>query len=437
MTSVLVGSPAGNVAGAGPRVEPAPAVRLRREPYGYLAYVGQRDHFFAVGDAGAAVLRAAEAGSAGRPAGPDAPAPWEAPDGREAAETLARFGVIRPAARGAPAVAEEPHHGISLLGSFTGVPEVDRPLVVNCFATASCPLRCRYCYADDLMGPVPGRGRRDRVEAVAEMAAAVPAMVAVITGGEPLSRPAQTRALIDALGGPKSIVLDTSGVGGIEDLVPVLLRFGVHLRVSLDSLDPAANDLLRPLAGRHRGELAPSGTAAVTALRVAAEAGLSTTVQTVVTSANDSPEALLRTRDALVARGVRNWVLHALVPAGKAAAARNAVLRPRPDVRQVLAELVARSVADGTPLNIRVTGGAGARNAALLIGSDGRLYVEEDRRGKVPIAAPGDPTAQVLAAFRREVSGTGHAGRYLNGTLQPFNHRLVRAPFGAETQGAR
>jgi MoaA/NifB/PqqE/SkfB family radical SAM enzyme len=422
VTSVLVGPAGGSVTASGPapRVEPGTSVRLRREPYGYLAYVGERDHFFAVAGPGADVLAEAEAAT-------------EAPHGtalHPAARALARFGIVRTT----PPVAEDPHHGISLLGPFDGVPEVDRPLVVNCFATASCPLRCRYCYADDLMGPVPGRDRRDRVEAVAEMAAAVPAMVAVITGGEPLSRPDRTRALIDALGGSKSIVLDTSGVGGIEALLPVLLRFGVHLRVSLDSPDPAANDLLRPLAGRHR-ELARSSAAAVTALRVAAEAGLATTVQTVVTSFNDSPEGLLRTRDALVGRGVRNWVLHALVPAGKAAAARNAVLRPRPDVRQVLAEVVARSVADGTPLNIRVTGGGAARNAALLIGSDGRLFVEDDRRGKVAIAAPGDPAAHVLAAFRREVSGVGHAGRYLNGTLQPFSHRLVRATFAAGTQG--
>src|SRR6185295_13264717 len=109
----------------------AAGVRVRPEPFGCLAYVGDRDHFFAVDRAGARVLDAALLGAPIDPA--DAPA----------ARVLGRFGVLES---GEPPAF---HHGVSLLGDFDAVPAVARPLVVNCFATSECPLRCRYCYADD------------------------------------------------------------------------------------------------------------------------------------------------------------------------------------------------------------------------------------------------------------------------------------------------
>jgi MoaA/NifB/PqqE/SkfB family radical SAM enzyme len=380
----------------------AAGVRVRPEPFGYVAYVGDRDHFFAVDRAGARVLDAVLLG-----------APIE-PRDDPVARVLARHGVLETDER--PAF----HHGVSLLGAFDGVPPVERPLVVNCFTTGGCPLRCRYCYADDLMRAAPDAD----LDLVAATAAAVPAMVAVLTGGEPLFRPAATAALIDRLAGRVALVLDTSGVGDLDALLPTLLAHRVHLRVSLDSHDARRNDRMRPLAGRHR-DLPPSSVAAREALRRAAAAGVATTVQTVVTSANDDADALRRLRDDLIDAGVRNWVLHALVPAGKAAEPRNAALRPATTVRHTLADLVRDATMAELPLNIRATATDSAANSALIIGGKGDLYVEGDHGGKVRIAGPGDPTDRVLAALAPHVSPAGLAGRYLNGIIQAFGPGLV------------
>ena len=386
----------------------AAGVRVRPEPFGYLAYVGDRDHFFAVDRAGARVLDAALLA-----------APID-PDDAAAARVLARYGVLDS---GEPPAF---HHGVSLLGDFDGVPPVERPLVVNCFATSECPLRCRYCYADDLMRADPDTD----VDLVAETAAAVPAMVAVLTGGEPLFRPRLTAALIDRLAGRAALVLDTSGVGDLDPLLPAILAGRVHVRVSLDSADATVNDRVRPLAGRHRG-LAASSTAARETLRSAAAAGVATTVQTVVTAANHDVDALRRLRDDLIDSGVRNWVLHVLVPAGKAADPRNASLRPAGTVRHALADLVRDTTMAELPVNIRVTATDSAANSALIIGGRGDLYVEGDHGGKVRIAGPGDPTDRVLAALARHLSPAGAAGRYLNGSIQAFGPGLVATALAA------
>jgi hypothetical protein len=157
-------------------------------------------------------------------------------------------------------------------------------------------------------------------------------------------------------------------------------------------------------------------------------------VQTVVTSANHDADTLRRMRDGLIDAGVRNWVLHVLVPAGKAADPRNAALRPAATVRHTLADLVRDATMAELPLNIRATASdhtASAANSALIIGGRGDLYVEGDHGGKVRIAGPGDPADRVMAALARHVSPVGAAGRYLNGSIQAFGPGLVATSLAA------
>jgi MoaA/NifB/PqqE/SkfB family radical SAM enzyme len=256
---------------------------------------------------------------------------------------------------------------------------------------------------------------------VARMAATVPALVAVVTGGEPLFAPWRTEVLIRELAGAgKAVVLDTSGVGDLASLLPVLTGYRVHVRVSLDSLDPAANDRLRVINRRYLPVGTSAGAAAVRTLADVAAAGLPVTVQTVVTATNDDVNRLLAMRDGLVARGVGNWVLHVVVPAGKAALPRNRVLRPSPYVLPVLAELVKLSAEERVPLNIRVTGTHEAPNSVLLIGSRGDLFIESNAGGKMLIAGSGATRGEVVEAFRRHVNLVEHVSRYLNGSIQPF-----------------
>jgi MoaA/NifB/PqqE/SkfB family radical SAM enzyme len=392
----------------------APGVVARKEAFGAVVYVPERDHFFALSEAPAAALARATAGAEVE---------------EDSLRVFAEVGIVHTE----PATPQRPHYGESLIGYFDQLPVVREPLVVNCFATAHCPLRCRYCHADDLMQPYRDGESGEEPHQVARMAAAVPALVAVVTGGDPLTRPERTELLVKELAtAGKAVVLDSSGVGDLDRLLPVLREHRVHVRISLDSVDPVENDRLRPINRRYL----PLGTSAgVQALRALAEvtaAGLPVTVQTVVTAGNESVDRLCAMRDGLLALGVPNWVLHVVVPAGKAAHHRQRDLRTSPYALAALAALVRSSADARLPINIRVTGTHRAPNSVLLVGTRGDLYVQSEYGGKRPIAAPGASRAEVLEAFRRHVDVVEHVSRYLNGSIQQSTGHSART---AECRG--
>jgi MoaA/NifB/PqqE/SkfB family radical SAM enzyme len=385
-----------------------PGVLTREETFGAVVYVPERDHFFALSAVPAQALVRAEE-------------PW--------LRVLAEVGIVHTE----PATPQRPHYGESLIGYFDQLPIVREPLVVNCFATAHCPLRCRYCHADDLMQPYRDGESGEEPHQVARMAAAVPALVAVVTGGEPLTRPERTELLVKELAtAGKAVVLDSSGVGDLDRLLPVLREHRVHVRISLDSVDPAENDRLRPINLRYLPLGTSAGAQALRALAEVTAAGLPVTVQTVVTAGNESLARLRAMRDGLLALGVPNWVLHVVVPAGKAAQPRQRDLRPGPYVLAALAALVRDSQEARLPINIRVTGTHRAPNSVLLIGSRGDLYVQSEYGGKRPIAAPGASRAEVLEAFHRHVDVGEHVSRYLNGSIQQSTGHSART---AERRG--
>jgi MoaA/NifB/PqqE/SkfB family radical SAM enzyme len=447
-------------------------VRVRREPFGAIVYVPRRDHFFALDRPHTELLLKERQ-----------------PTGVEDRERLRRLAELTDEPRAVD--------GRSLLGEFDRLPVSTKPLVVNCFTTAHCPLRCAYCHADDLMvgyrdsdGNDDGKGAGDRwLREVIRVAAATPAMVGVVTGGEPLARPDRAERLIAALAEDKAVVLDTSGVGttstsatsattdtsatntttatnttsatsttsattatnaasaartanakgvraardakrpqgaegaeraeGFSRLIKVLQRYEVHVRVSIDSIDAAVNDALRPINRRYL----PLGTSAhadaLDTVRQAVGAGLACSVQTVVTTRNGDLDGLLRFRDALVDLGVITWALHHVVPAGKAAHPNRTRLLGGPATQATLAELVRRSAADGVPIDIRLTSTHRAPNSTLLISARGELSVENPRGGaKIVVNVPRfRARAAILRTFREHVDLEGHASRYLNGTL--------------------
>jgi MoaA/NifB/PqqE/SkfB family radical SAM enzyme len=403
----------------------APGVAVRAEPFGAVAYVCERDDFFALDPAYAAVaLRAAGVGPDRRSERSPARQPSAVEGGgayvvtgpdSHRARALAALGICATS----PPTLERPHHGRSLVGDLAGLPVFDRPLVVNCFSTAHCPLLCAYCHADDLMTPFRESEGWSGVEAVAATAALVPAMVGVVTGGDPIVRPGRAAWLVARLATGKRVVLDTSGVGDIGPLLPVLRRHRVHVRVSLDSADREVNDRARPVSRAYLPHGASAYASAHRTLRDLREAGVACSVQTVVGSHNDTIGHLLALRDHLVDIGVRHWVLHVAVPAGKAARHRRVL--PGDGAVDRLRDLVTECVSAGAPLDIRVTGTHRTPSAVLLVDPRGQLCVERsDGPGKRVIWRPvdGGGGPAVLAAYRDSVDLAGHASRYLNGTLE-------------------
>jgi MoaA/NifB/PqqE/SkfB family radical SAM enzyme len=378
----------------------APGVRVRDS----IAYVPRRDHFFALDPAHLHALRRVVAG---RSAG--------------AAETraLAELGICETV----PETPRRAFFGRSVVGHLDVLPTVTAPLVVNCFATAFCPLRCLYCHADDLMTGYRERENDAWFARVLRAAAATPAMVGVVTGGEPLARVERAERLIARLAETgKAVVLDTSGVGDFSRLLPTLRRHQVHVRVSLDSADPAGNDALRPANRQHMPPGTSSAVYAVDAIRRAVRADVPCSVQTVVTARNGDLGTLLALRDHLVGLGVTTWVLHVVVPVGKAAQPSRAGLLAPAGVQEVLDALVRQTAADGVAIDIRLTSTHRAPNSTLLISAKGELAVENVRDGgKNVFALPRiGVRGAVLRHFRTHVDLAGHAGRYLNGSLAPW-----------------
>jgi len=386
-------------------------VRIRREHFGAVAYVPRRDHFFALDADHAVLAQRLSARGAHRIEGRQ----------RELAVALAEIGICVTD----PPTAQRAFFGRSVIGRIGDLPTCRLPLVVNCFATSHCPLRCGYCHADDLMTGYRDRENPHWLRRVMRVAAATPAMVGVVTGGEPLSRPDRAEQLITALARDKAVVLDTSGVGDFPRLVPLLREVGAHVRVSLDSADQRVNDALRPTSRRY----VPAGTSshryALDTLRRAVQADIPCSVQTVVNSRNGELTGLLQLRDILLGLGVNTWVLHVVVSAGKAATRPGSSLLSGPGTLGILDDLVTQAAADNAAIDIRVTSTHRTPNSVLLISAQGELAVENPAGGgKHTLVVPRlFARRAVTHQFARHIDGHGHASRYLNGTLTEYQDR--------------
>jgi molybdenum cofactor biosynthesis enzyme MoaA len=395
-------------------------VRLRREAFGALAYVPDLDRFFALDVAAADLV---ESLAAGRPV-----------DDREWSTVvrLARAGIVDTQ----PVTECSPGSGRSLIGSgLPDLPEPAEPMVVNCFVTAHCPLRCRYCHADDLMQPFRTEESDSDLERVTATAAAIPAMVAVITGGDPIVSPDRAARLIAGLAPEKAIVVDTSGAGDIVPLLPVLKEHHGHLRVSVDSAEAALHDRVRPINRRYLGRDTSSHAAALSTVERAVAADVPTTVQTVVSRTNEDEVLLMSLAYRLRDAGARNWVLHVAVPAGKAAVARNRRVLPTGGVSDVLSTVKRRIEAELIGLRVRVTATHANPDAVVLVGSRGDVYVQTGTAGKLRVAAAGMGRDHLAEVFRTGVDLRAHADRYLGGTA-PFAGEPDQVSAGAEAAEA-
>ncbi len=176
---------------------------------------------------------------------------------------------------------------------------------------------CRYCHADDLMQDYRSKEADTDIDNVIATASMIPAMVAVITGGDPLSVPDRAKKLIHRLAKQKAIVLDTSGVGSVETLLPALVSSNAHVRVSLDSISEV-NDKVRATNPKYSRERNSSRVGAQRTILACLAAGVPVTVQTVVSRFNENLSELFDLRDAMVSWGVQNWVLHVAIRGGLA-----------------------------------------------------------------------------------------------------------------------
>lgn len=401
------------------KVRLTPQVKLRADVFGGLCYVPQRDDFFAANKEVFAFVQ-----GLGRE--------WKdvVKSEIEAVTAIARLGICETKA---PYVKSASYSGPSFLGEFIELPTVSQPLVVNCFCTAHCPLACIYCHADDLMKKFRAIETEIDLDNVAATANMVPAMVAVITGGDPLTRPDRAKRLIERLAGDKALVLDTSGVGDIDLLVPTLKLHEVHVRVSIDSIS-AQNQKLRPASREYGFGRNASQTGAAHTIQRCLEEKIPLSVQTVVSSMNENLDEWRDLRDWLINQGVRNWILHVVVKGGSARRMEEAASRqkrprsilPSPGVYKELWRLVDETQRDRLPIDIRCTDTDTTPNSVLLVGSKGDLYTEGyAHNGKVALYEVGNARPDLIQALWPHLDRFGHARRYLNWNPWFFNGRSL------------
>jgi sulfatase maturation enzyme AslB (radical SAM superfamily) len=123
------------------------------------------------------------------------------------------------------------------------------PIVINWLLTGKCALQCQYCYAEDLMrGRLPEPSMK-KVDEIAEAILSYHPISVVLTGGDPLLSP-YLEKILSALHKRTGIIIDTSGFTFSNEHLILFKKYGVFVRISLDSEIPRINDTVRPSLSR-------------------------------------------------------------------------------------------------------------------------------------------------------------------------------------------
>jgi hypothetical protein len=144
-------------------------------------------------------------------------------------------------------------------------------------------------------------------------------------------------------------------------------------------------------------------------------------VQTVLSKFNDYPENLFKFATVITEWGVKNWIIHVTVLAGKAAVVERKYraapgeqrISPKENGLPTLRRLLALLDEANLPLDLRVTNANPVRYSVFLVGSKGDLFTEGlAKLGKklVYCAEDIDPLIDIW----KDVDEKAHTGRYAN-----------------------
>ncbi len=208
---------------------------------------------------------------------------------------------------GAPAPLDAP----SLLGDMPATDTAFVPHVVAWNLTRRCNLRCSHCY----ISAGPGQSHVGELDTEAcrrvidQLLAVNPALMLILSGGEPLLRDDLAEIAAHAKRGGATVVVGTNGTLLTEARIAELMDAGVTgVAVSVDSLRPAYHDNFR----RGADALADTMAALVRLRRLE----LDFIVQTSVTrgNAHEIPAVL----DWAAEQGAVSFNCYFLVPTGRA-----------------------------------------------------------------------------------------------------------------------
>jgi MoaA/NifB/PqqE/SkfB family radical SAM enzyme len=299
------------------------------------------------------------------------------------------------------------------------IPGITKPVVINWLITGQCPLRCCYCYAEDLMRDPAKEPDTDRVQKTASTILSYMPLVVVLTGGDPLCSPHLELAL-SLLHGKVGIVLDTSAYPFKSDHIALFKKYDVYVRISLDSEIPRINRQLRPVCSR-TSRVTGSVEKAVEAIDKCLSAGIRVGVQTVATRKNRHD--LSELGDKLLRLGISGWRILMVAPSPGKELLYHELSGSHKSQHRFYEYTLAKiqktyQKHSASQLAVEVAHNQ-VPNAVILVGPDGTFYTEQ--RGKIEIDSkyPRKPRASMIF---RQVSSHGHASRYLS--LNPFQYPL-------------
>jgi sulfatase maturation enzyme AslB (radical SAM superfamily) len=296
------------------------------------------------------------------------------------------------------------NHFLSSSGMLPHSYKPDSLLVINWLVTVKCSFACKYCYARDIMAIRKTTPEGPDMQSIAKQILSYHPLAVVLTGGDPLEKQG-IEVVLDALHGRTGIIIDTNGVGITERNVELFKRYGVFVRVSLDSERPKVNNALRP---SRAGQC--SLDAAIRCINLCLSHGIGVGVQTVITKMNMSDIQPLGHK--LYRLGITSWRLQIL--------ANHSCFDDYDTLKPNLARLensilpalgqVNRTGWDEV-MSIQVVANS-VSNAVVLVSPDGRFLTELN--GKVPLSKVNARSPTMKQIMQGPLNLDAHTDRYLN-----------------------
>jgi MoaA/NifB/PqqE/SkfB family radical SAM enzyme len=292
------------------------------------------------------------------------------------------------------------------------------PIVINWLLTGLCPLKCRYCYAEDMMRGKSKEPSSIDIEKIAESILAYKPLAVVLTGGDPLYSSNLVKA-IQLLHGKTGLIIDSSAFSFNTSILNILKKHDIFVRISLDSESPRVNNELRPLYLSHKSNNKPkceSLAPAVNAICQCVDKGIKVAVQTVATKKNYADFVALG--DKLYKLGVNGWRILMIVPSAGSDQRYYTSIDTANSKR--LYDYIINNIYTNYAslwkhrMSVQVIPNR-VLNSVILVSPDGTFYTESNVRsnGKVIIDnnARKNPS---LSQIHKKVNAYAHIERYLN-----------------------
>ncbi len=184
----------------------------------------------------------------------------------------------------------------------------DNPFNICWMISGTCNLDCLYCFAENKMAEA-GKRSCDERETAKQILHLKPLCI-TLTGGEPTLNP-KLGEILSLVKGETSTILDTNGTTTrLAKLIPALKEAGTTVRLTVDILDDAVLDRIRPRIGSgrredHSGEAEPQTAILKRNIEALIQSGIPVVIHSVLTRYTIGK--LEETAEELIRLGVKRW----------------------------------------------------------------------------------------------------------------------------------